>query len=63
MAQTTTSGSYKLSAELEPPHQSDVKAVLPLPGGKLATASRDYSVGIWKRDAEDKVSSSIYIWL
>ena len=40
---------YKLSQELSPPHQSDVKAVIPLPGDRVATASRDQSVGIWKR--------------
>jgi hypothetical protein len=39
---------YKLSQELSPPHQSDVKAVIPLPGDRIATASRDQSVGIWK---------------
>jgi WD40 repeat protein len=47
--------TYKLSAELDPPHSSDVKAVLPLPSGRLATASRDQSVGIWGRDTEGKV--------
>jgi hypothetical protein len=40
---------YKLSQECAPPHQSDVKAVIPLPGDRIATASRDQSVGIWKR--------------
>jgi hypothetical protein len=39
---------YKLSQELNPPHQSDVKAVIPLPGDRIATASRDQCVGIWK---------------
>jgi hypothetical protein len=39
---------YKLSQELNPPHQSDVKAVIPLAGDRIATASRDQSVGIWK---------------
>jgi len=39
---------FKLSQELNPPHQSDVKAVIPLPGNRIATASRDQSVGIWR---------------
>jgi len=39
---------FKLSQELNPPHQSDVKAVIPLPRNRIATASRDQSVGIWR---------------
>ena len=47
---------YKLSQELDPKHQSDVKAVIPLPGDRIATASRDQSVGIWKRVDDAEVS-------
>jgi len=39
---------FKLSQELNPTHQSDVKAVIPLPRNRIASASRDQSVGIWR---------------
>jgi hypothetical protein len=63
-----TSTPYKLSQELEPRHQSDVKAVIPLPENRIATASRDQSVGIWKRvdvdvnDTEVGTSSHLMKW-
>lgn len=57
-----TTTTYKISQELDPKHQSDVKAVIPLPGDRIATASRDQSVGIWKRvdDAEVSILSLIH---
>ncbi|KAK4688505.1 hypothetical protein P7C73_g1603, partial [Tremellales sp. Uapishka_1] len=42
--------SYKLSAELSPHHSSDVKCVLGISSDLVATASRDQTVGIWKRN-------------
>jgi hypothetical protein len=54
---------YKLSQELNPPHQSDVKAVIPLPGDRIATASRDQSVGIWKRVNDQDVIEPYFLLL
>ncbi|KAL7421189.1 Sir2 histone deacetylase Hst2 [Cryptotrichosporon argae] len=42
--------SYKLSQQLKPAHLQDVKAVLAINDNTLASASRDGSVAIWKKD-------------
>jgi WD40 repeat protein len=52
MTDTLATANYKLSYELAPPHSSDVKAVLAVGDHRLATASRDSSVGIWKHDTQ-----------
>ncbi|WVQ75434.1 hypothetical protein IAR50_005059 [Cryptococcus sp. DSM 104548] len=39
---------YALSAEFEPAHSGDVKAVLAVDGDLLVSASRDSSVAVWK---------------
>lgn len=40
---------YHLLTELDPPHLSDVKAVLAIENNLLASASRDSSVAVWRR--------------
>ncbi|WVQ93337.1 hypothetical protein IAU59_000405 [Kwoniella sp. CBS 9459] len=40
--------AYRLRCQLEPAHQSDVKAVLAISDDLIVTASRDTSVGLWK---------------
>ncbi|OCF44900.1 hypothetical protein I317_01179 [Kwoniella heveanensis CBS 569] len=40
---------YRLSCQLVPTHQSDVKAVLAISDSLIATASRDTSVGLWTK--------------
>ena len=44
--------SFELCCELEPAHEQDVKAVLAIDIGTIATASRDGGVGVWKRDSQ-----------
>jgi hypothetical protein len=46
---------WELSCELEPAHDSDVKAVLGIGDDLLVTASRDSSVGVWRRSAADVI--------
>jgi hypothetical protein len=41
--------SYQLASQLIPSHQSDVKAVIELSENRIASASRDQSVVVWKR--------------
>ncbi|WVF65690.1 hypothetical protein IAT40_000421 [Kwoniella sp. CBS 6097] len=50
----TTKRSYRLSSQLEPAHQGDVKAVLAISDDLVATASRDTSVGLWTRKDDTK---------
>ncbi|WVW79197.1 hypothetical protein I302_101163 [Kwoniella bestiolae CBS 10118] len=45
---------YDLSCILDPPHLSDVKAVLAISNDMIASASRDSSVGIWTRVGQSK---------
>ncbi|WVQ81529.1 hypothetical protein IAT38_003653 [Cryptococcus sp. DSM 104549] len=45
---------YQLSYQLDPPHQSDCKAVLAIGNDLLATASRDSSVAVWKRSKDGR---------
>lgn len=46
--------NYQLRQELEPAHSGDVKAVLAIDYDTIASASRDGSVGVWRRTG-DKV--------
>ncbi len=49
---------FELSSELEPPHSSDVKAVLAIRDDLLVTASRDSSVAIWQTSQKAQVMPS-----
>ncbi|RXK37832.1 hypothetical protein M231_04830 [Tremella mesenterica] len=46
---------YQLRAEIDPPHQSDVKAVLSINPTTLVTASRDQTVGVWSIQPDGQV--------
>jgi WD40 repeat protein len=47
---------FDLRYQLDPPHAGDVKAVLAISDAVIASASRDQSVGIWHKTANDGVS-------
>lgn len=49
----SSSGQYRIASELQPSHQSDVKAVLAVGDKHLVSASRDKTVLLWTRLQED----------
>jgi len=51
--------SFHLSAELNPPHQQDVKSVLALNDDAIASCSRDGSIAIWERSATAHTDANV----
>lgn len=47
---------YHLLSNLQPPHSSDVKAVLAIGSDLLASASRDSTVAVWKRQSSEETN-------
>jgi WD40 repeat protein len=51
--------TYGLQAELTPPHQQDVKAVLAISDHCIASCSRDGSVAVWERVQQNGDASQL----